>query len=325
LKELFDSDMGFIEKLLGKFNGLHYRQEYLCLALEGFASGLNVYIARNGKVVKDITIEHVFAGYCPVVFALASGSDENDQLHLVFASKSFNENEEFLKKDVLAQLFFKKITERNGIVFYKAIRGQHQFLPSFNRFILDLNNSLFSKKTGNVFLKGNLLAQVQIAYSIPRKICLITIGSNNLYNLFPTDLHGQINDQFYIISLRHEGKACQQVLEAKKLVLSDMDSTEFKKVYALGKNHMQPLKERITFNFSHTDSAVFHLPIPQHAVAYKELELADSFIEGIHRILVFRIVNKTTTQEHPATLAHIHTVYATWRQNQGLQGNYLLR
>ena len=167
--------------------------------------------------------------------------------------------------------------------------------------------------------------QVQIAYSVARKICLITVGENNLYNLFPTDLHGQLYGGFYVISLRYEGKACQQVMETKRLVLSDIESAAFKKVYALGKNHMQPLKERAAFDFSHTDSAVFHLPLPRHAVAYKEMELLDSFVEGIHRLFIFRIINEVKTIAHPATLAHIHTVYATWRENSGLKGNYLLR
>jgi hypothetical protein len=37
------------------------------------------------------------------------------------------------------------------------------------------------------------------------------------YNLFPTDLHGQPDDEHYVISLRHEGIACQQVLQTRKI------------------------------------------------------------------------------------------------------------
>ena len=63
------------------------------------------------------------------------------------------------------------------------------------------------------FLPDNLYKQVQIAYSIPRNISLITVGQNDRFNLFPTDLHGPVNEDHYIISLRHEGKACQQVMK----------------------------------------------------------------------------------------------------------------
>ena len=184
---------------------------------------------------------------------------------------------------------------------------------------------MYNKKAGNVYLKGNLLKQVQIAYSLPRKICLITVGKMGLYNLFPTDLHGKLNEQLYVISLRHEGKACRQVLETGKLVLSDIHASVFKKVYSLGKNHMQPLKDRSAFDFSQMDSHGMHLPLPNHAVAYKELELIDSFKEGIHCLLIFRINKEEKLVADPETLAHIHSIYATWRENNGLRGNYLLR
>lgn len=324
----FDVRMKFVRTLLNRFNGLHYRQEYLCLALEKFPNPLRLYTARDGKLLDEITRHHHFVGYCPVIFALPRAYGEADRLHLVFSQNDLTKNEVFQKKDVLAELFLEKIFENKingGVFFYQAVHARHRFLPSFNQFIIGLNNILFNKKEGNVFLKGNLLKQVQVAYSMPRKICLISTGKNGLYNLFPTDLHGKVNDQLYVISLRHEGKACRQVMETGRLVLSDMEVGAYKRVYSLGKNHMQPLKERYTFEFSPSDSAIFHLPLPLQVLAYKELELADSFTEGIHRLLIFRIVNEIKLTADHGTLAHIHSAYATWRENNGLKGNYLLR
>ena len=320
--------MKFVRTLLNRFNGLHYRQEYLCLALENFKTPLHLYTVTDGKLLDEITRHHVFVGYCPVIFALPRVYGETDRLHFVFSQSSVTENEVFQKKDVLAELFLEKIFEskiNGGLFFFRAVHGSHRFLPSINQFVINLNNSLFNKRTGNVFLKGNLLKQVQVAYSMPRKICLISTGKNGLYNLFPTDLHGKVNEQLYVISLRHEGMACRQVMDIGRLVLSDMKADAYKKVYSLGKNHMQPLKERHAFDFSPADSAVFHLPLPHQAVAYKELELADSFTEGIHRLLIFRIVKEVKLTADPATLAHIHCACATWRENNGLKGNYLLR
>jgi hypothetical protein len=321
--------MKIIEKLLARFNGLHYRQEYLCLALEDLSEPLNVYAVRKQGELINLTAHHLFVGYCPVIIALPFMVDEKNRLQLVFCLKVFNENETLDKEDVLAELFLQKIEERNvngtDIFFYRASSGRHEFLPSINQWIISLNNLLSGKKAGNVFLKGNLLKQVQIAYSVPRKICLVTVGSNGIYNLFPTDLHGQVNEQIYIISLRYNGKACEQVLESENILLSDIEPGAFKKVYLLGKNHMQPLKPRSAFEFSHLDSAQFHLPLPQHTVAYKELALTGSFVEGIHRLLVFQIRNEVKMEGNSGSLSHIHTVYATWRENKGLRSNYLLR
>jgi hypothetical protein len=154
---------------------------------------------------------------------------------------------------------------------------------------------------------------------------LITVSCKNLFNLFPTDLHGQIDDEHYIISLRTGGKACSQVESTGKLLITQMHSHAYKMVYGLGKNHMQHLKIKDNFPFGKSLSEKFNLPLPQQAISYKELMLLDSFIHGIHKIFVFKIVVYCQLQPISDTLAHIHNSYATWRYKNRLQGNYLLR
>src|SRR6266536_1469667 len=229
------------------------------------------------------------------------------------------------KKYIVAILSLKKIKEQktdNSFVYYfEGINGKHKFLSPFHQFIVQLNNQLYNKKIGNVFLEYNLYKQVQIAYAIPRVISLITVSSDNLFNLFPTDLHGQINEDYYIISLRYQGNACKQVEQAKKIVLSNVDASYYKEAYNLGKNHMQPLKEKSNFVFSEENSYTLKLPLPPNVIECRELELKDSFIHGIHKLLLFKILNHQKSQNSSTTLAHVHNAYATWRYKQGL-GNY---
>src|SRR5206468_7751300 len=106
----------------------------------------------------------------------------------------------------------------------------HHFLSSFHQYIIGLNNKLYNKKPGNVFLNDNLYKQVQIAYAIPRIISLITVSDEKFYNLFPTDLRGPVNEQYYVSSLRHEGKACRQVETAGRIVISQVDCRFYKTV-----------------------------------------------------------------------------------------------
>jgi hypothetical protein len=160
---------------------------------------------------------------------------------------------------------------------------------------------------------------------VPRIISLITVRLGNLCNLFPTDLHGQISDGHYIISLRREGKAARQVELTKKILIAEIHSAFYKTAYSLGKNHMQELKNKDQFPFSDRSSEIQDLPLPQSAVRYRELELIDSFDHGIHRFFLFKILASRQIDNNPSTLSHIHNVYATWRHNKGLPGNYLLR
>ena len=317
--------------MLTKFNGLHYRQEYLCLAKESFQDPIHAYLVMDGHVIKDITNSHVFTGYSPLIFALTS-SDLQEPLpdiEIFFSQQSFEPNDFFEQKDALARLSLRLIERQkiddNEIYYYEGIHGQHHFLALFHQYILGLNNQLFNRKKGNVFLNNGLYKQVQIAYSVPRIISLVTVGAGGLYNLFPTDLHGPLNEQYYVSSLRHGGEACKQVHNIGKIVISQVHSDAFKTVYALGKNHIQELQPKESLAFGELLSNAFGLPLPPATLKYQELSLLESFDHGIHKLLVYKIASSHILNNDPSTLAHIHSCYATWRHRHGLPGNYLLR
>jgi flavin reductase (DIM6/NTAB) family NADH-FMN oxidoreductase RutF len=323
--------MGFMKKILTKLNGLHYQQEYLCLAKEPFQNPIHAYFVRDGHVIKDITNEHLFTGYSPLIFTLISSDlkEPFSKIEMFFSQRSLQPNDLFKKRDALAWLSLRLIQKQkigdNEIYYYKGIRGQHHFLSFFHQYIIGLNNQVYNRKKENVFLNNALYKQVQIAYSIPRIISLITVGSGGLYNLFPTDLHGPVNEQYYVSSLRHGGKACKQVENAGRIVISQVHTDVYKMAYALGKNHMQELKPKENFFFSESLSSVFKLPLPKSLLSYRELELGGSFEHGIHKLLLYKIISSQIVSKDPSTLAHIHNCYATWRHRKGLPGNYLVR
>jgi len=315
--------------MLIKLNGLYYPQEYLCLDKESFEHSLFVYLLRDGHVVKDITDLHLFIGYHPLVIALDANTSPFSQVEIIFTQHPLPLNALFVKKDAIASITLNKTAELQSgdtvINLYEGKKGTHRFVSPFHQFIINTHNELFQKKKGNVFLHDNLYKQVQIAYSIPRTISLVTVEQNHLYNCFPTDLHGQVNNGLYIISLRHQGKACRQVMASKRILLTEVDCNHFKSVYGLGKNHMQELKSKENFPFTDKSSKQFGLPIPSGGLAYRELELADSLNLGIHKIMLFSIRSRVQLDSSPATLAHIHNIYATWRRKNGLSGNYFMR
>lgn len=325
--------MQLLQKLLNKFNGFYYKQDYLCLTKESFQPLLFAYIVSDQRVIKNITNDHLFTGYSPLVFSFSTRNEidfaKAATIEIVFSQHEIQLNGLISPRDAIAKISFKRIHQQSPgdkrIYYYEGQKGEHNFISRFHQYVVQLQNQLYNKKPGNVYLAGNLLKQVQIAYSLPRVISLITAGSGGLFNLFPTDLHGQVDDAHYIISLRHGGKAAQQVEKAKRIVITEVDSAFYKTVYSLGKNHMQELKAKEHFPFTNNLSEVFHLPMPQYAVCYRELELLQYFDHGIHRLFLFNILNKRETGSKPDTLAHIHNVYATWRHNNGLPGNYLLR
>src|SRR3982750_2402657 len=179
--------MKLVKKILDRLNGLHYKQEYLCMAKEPFQQPLHAYLINAGQVLKDITKQHCFVGYSPLVFALAESTvinEDNDLIDIAFSEKILEIGSMFNRKEVVAILRMKRmrelVTEEGKIIFYKGLHGSHRFMSPVHQKIVQLNNHLYQRKSGNVYLENNLYKQVQIAYSIPRKISLITVGQNGL-------------------------------------------------------------------------------------------------------------------------------------------------
>ncbi|CAN5829149.1 hypothetical protein BH11BAC4_BH11BAC4_07150 [soil metagenome] len=321
--------MNPVKKILEKLNGLHYRQEYLCFAKESHTEPLHVYLVQDQHITKDITNQHLFTGYCPLIFVFPADNQLTESIQLLFSQKLLIPNEVFEQKDALAilemKMIKKQVSNNSNIVYYEGSHVHHFLLNGFHQYLSSIYNGLYNKRPGNVFLHDNLYKQVQVAYAVPRIISLITVSNNNLFNLFPTDLHGQIDDEHYIISLRSNGKACKQVEATGKVLLSRMHCDAYKTVYGLGKNHMQELRTKEHFQFGSVSSKNLKLPIAEQAISYQELLLKDSFIHGIHRVFLFKIIFQQQLNAEQATLSHIHNCYATWRYKNKLAGNYLIR
>lgn len=322
--------MTLLQKVINKFRGLHYPQEYLCLAPGAFDHPLHAYLLDEQLRATDITHHHAFVGYHPLILAIPSRFGHGcTNIDIRFADRLLQPNEVLQEKDAIAWLRLKKIEvpgfKHAFASFYEGIQGTHNFIPPIRQQMVNLYNTRYNRQKGNVYLPANLYTQVQIAYSLPRNISLVTVGQTTLFNLFPTDLHGAVDDEYYIISLRHAGKACRQVEESGDILLTQVDPLFYKTVYSLGKNHMQDLKPAGSFPFMDQRSAMLQLPLPMSALFYRELKLLDSGVYGIHKLMRFKLLNSHRMADQNGSLSHIHNTYATWRYNKGLRGNFLIR
>lgn len=320
--------MNPVKKILQQFNGLHYQQEYLCMDIASFKHPLQVYLVADNRVISNVTQQHLFVGYSPLILAF-TGIELPENIHLIFAQGQLLPNEIFFKKDAIASLKLSRIKQAaagaSTLSFYEGTNGRHFFQTPLQQLVGSIINRLFNKKPGNVYLHADLYRQVQIAYAVPRGISLITAGDGKQFNLFPTDLHGPIGEDAYVISLRSGGKALEQVTAAAQIVISEVHCNMYKTVYALGKNHMRSLQPAQGLPFGGSLSAVFQWPLPQNIVLYRELLLTGSFTHGIHQLLLFKIIHSGQVMPGASALAHIHNSYASWRYKKGLEGNYLLR
>ena len=305
--------------------GTNVSQEYLCLALNEFQDPLEI-IFRSDELEFDVTGNNLFFGYKFVLIGIIfnKGMDTNNikNAELCFTEKRTGKTIAIMK----LQLNNIHETLNNRLAVYKCIYGSHGYQNILNKLFVKIQQGIQKKKTDNVDLPGNIYEQVKIAYSVPRKISLITLGENGLNNLFPTDLHGKIDDENYVISLRTTGKANEQVNKYKKIIVCTMNLNRYRYVYSLGKNHMREPRSLDKFEFSENTSEKFNLPIPVGCIDYLELEHINSETAGIHNLNYFRIINSIPYNiNHEPILSHIHRDYIAWLLKKGYKINYLLR
>jgi flavin reductase (DIM6/NTAB) family NADH-FMN oxidoreductase RutF len=312
--------------------GLTISREYVCVSLDDLQQPLSV-VATSRTPMKhlDVTAKHVFLGYKPTLIALDSMLEnfiDEDEICLNFINAHFEENTLWkgfqTDKNCIARLLLKKIKffgKNNRFVLYQGVYGVHNFLSTFHQQINNLREKRRKQSETNVGLPGNQYDQVRIAYSVARVISLITVGNTEIINMFPTDLHGTIGENYYVSSLRIGGKANEQVEGHRKLVLSSMPVTQYQAVYALGKNHVKDMQSVAQFRLHNSMSKTFGIPFPADALHYYELSLIDSFDAGIHRIHLYEKINENKIADGH-TLAHIHQYYMQWRFNHDLETKF---
>ncbi len=94
--------MKLLQKMLNQLNGLYYPQEYLCLAKELVEHPLHAYLVEGNKITRDITNEHLFTGYHPLIITLYSSPGDNMELppgiDIIFSQQLLLPNDIFKKR-----------------------------------------------------------------------------------------------------------------------------------------------------------------------------------------------------------------------------------
>jgi hypothetical protein len=304
--------------------GSNLTNEYLCLEASALADPLRAMLVL-GEARIDVTHDHFLLGYKPLLMGVSGARAYDCSEGAQHATLEFMSATGHLVASLDLVTIRRIRFGDDALSIFEGRHGQHEFLSRVHQALNRVYESRQTKSVGNIPLDGNLYDQVRIGYAHPRVIAVISLGENGHFNLFPTDLHGPFGERHYAGSLRIGGRACAQVEKLRRLVLSTVDASSFRRTYALGKNHMRELRDIGDFEVAPLRSATFDLPLPQDVLGYRELERIDGFDAGIHRIHLYRTVHRVLHPEEPAALAHVHRYYAQWRADRGLSTPWLLR
>jgi hypothetical protein len=315
--------MSFSTLIKHSLTGQHFPQEYLCLSFDKFIQPFSLFMLSGEKAI-DISDQHCMLGYKPVLIGLTMPSSipfNSDALNCSIQLRNGNQ----VIGSAKFEIEYKQTFTSSTYYVLKLKEGNHQLIASFYQNMNSLIENFRNKPKGNISIDKNSYRLLSMVYSVPRIIRLVTIGESELYNLFPTDLNGKIDDHHFSCSFRIDKLPSKEIVKLKRLVISDIHSGYYKEVYAMGKNHSRNLSLRENFPFSNFNSEKFDLPIPEYCIRYRELELMEFKDHSLHRIFFFKTFFEKELENSNDLLAHIHRFAAEWRLKNHIPSQYLVR
>ncbi|HNS12120.1 MAG TPA: hypothetical protein PKM97_05860 [Bacteroidia bacterium] len=292
--------------------------EYVCINQIPVLTGIKV-LFRSDQQTMDVTKSHLFLGYMPVTIGLPKSInfDSTEICELLFYT-----SDKFCGS---IKLKLSKTLHPSLNLFEGT--GAQQRLLSVEQKLVHYVKGIRKQKDHPLYPKKGVYDQIRVAYSYPRKISILIPEKDKVLNVFPTDLHGNIEtDNTYIISLREAGNACKQIMTSELITISDINSKAFREVYALGKNHMAEMQriDHFSGTIIESNDSIPRL-LYKDAVNYKILERLHDCNVGIHKLITFKILKTGDIQARTNILAHVHEYYALWRRRNGYKDELLFR
>ncbi len=156
------------------------------------------------------------------------------------------------------------------------------------------------------------------AYSYPRRVRIISFTSDEgLHYFFPMDLLGETGGK-YLFGLRHTNLALKGIMEAKKIVVSEVPATYRDLIYELGKGHITvppPIDER---SFQVLPTRQFGFYVPDWAESYKEIRIGQTRDLGSHMLLIGEWEEEVMLRPVTPRLHHIHFLYTLYQRRKGM-------
>jgi hypothetical protein len=266
----------------------------------------HVYLDADG-IRLDISSNQWLLCLNPVIFGVWIEKNEN---HITLEKKdsfkiSFCESATHGEMVATIKLaFFDMIEESSGTLYLLKVKNASTQHISFIKTWMLYHK--FYKKPEQDFAT---LKSYAAAYSYPRKVRLISFKDGDQFNIFPMDLVGDISqNKRFVFGLRHSNITLAKIIEAKKIVVSEVPFEYKDIIYQLGKHHSTPLSTT-ALPFEVMQSEAFGFPIPLWSNSYREIKILKTINLGSHMLLWGETVNEAVLTGNAEALYHIHFLH----------------
>jgi hypothetical protein len=265
------------------------------------------------ELTLDISSCHWLLCLDPIVFGVwigkeqAGAIEEEATYKIIFRDRACAKDDDPKRKAVaiLQMDLVDKIDEVGGFLYLFRLADCRIHHVSFIKSrLLYLK---YYKRPGLSFYK---LKSFAAAYSYPRKVRVISFMSGDYYNIFPMDLLGIVPGAGrFVFGLRHTNLALARIIEARKIVVSEVPFKYKDIIYQLGSHHSTnpPPIEKLPFNV--VRSPEFRFWIPEWAQSCKEVTILKTKDLGSHMLLIGEWTKDTILNPPTSNLYHIHFLH----------------
>jgi len=154
--------------------------------------------------------------------------------------------------------------------------------------------------------------QMMTFYLCPRPVHFVSVDDGRHSNLFPMDLVGPLQGDWFTLALRNTSASVETIKSSRRLALGDIPGSACQLAYQLGAHHKKPQIDWDSLPFKSVRSSQFGLRVPEIALRIREVEILDFQAVGSHTLFVSRIISEQPLHAGPQ-LFHTCGIHQLWR------------
>jgi flavin reductase (DIM6/NTAB) family NADH-FMN oxidoreductase RutF len=265
----------------------------------------------------DVTGRHTMACADPLTLCLAFSENQGpSEKELERLTLKFCEQDG--KQRVLGEIGLKFVESisLNGREFFlfKARSAANYCIPKLRLWAHYLLYERAHKLTNNTEIKPSFLEKraMEVMFICPRPVSLVSVITDVQGNMFPMNVMGDIDSDYFAFALRDAKMPAHLIEGARRLALSSVPFEQGSFAYKLAVNHNKQSINWYELPFETKKSKNFQIPFPVFAYRVREMEVERIYRLGSHTFFIARVVSDESLSKGIELFA-VHGFYEAWR------------
>lgn len=282
--------MGWVKRLM--LGDAHQLATWVCAGHNDPAAQTQVLLHGLDRPL-DVSRNHVIVELIPLMVAIMFERADRPRLERRPVSLSLHdpENSGYCLGDI-ALRFTEAIPvgPDHVLAVFTAGRCRNYCLPGWRMqgyYLYERVKLWFDRDPRNVYKQPpRILFCNWLLFAFPREVTLVSFDDGRHCNMFPMDLIGTTASPYFLLSLSHTDPSLPHLLRHKRLAISSVPMELTPTVYAMGKHHKQAHVAVEDWPLGTRKSDLFGTPVPEQALAVRELEIVATHTLPTHRLII---------------------------------------